>query len=637
MCLDRPIRPVWKTLVIALALLPALACEEQKTGGQILPELAVDSVSPQALVPGSRLIVSGRGFVVPEAAEIYVQLDGFVADAPFAIAAPVERLDEETLVVRVTGDLEQALIPEGAVQARLAGRLTVIRRARDGNGNLGEVETQGTDIDLRVSETLTPSLESVSPSELYIGERVVIRGQGFLFPSEGVSLVALTGTMTTSLPPRVVRVDGLQVPAVPTGDERDSVEFILSPDVLGILPGRFAGELRIVNESWSGARTESEPLSVDLPLAPPVVTGVSPLAASRGQWIRVEGRGFVTADGLLQAAMLLVLEGQFTPRGGPAVPLTGPRALTLIPDLQVDNTLVSTVLRVGRDGSGQLTGLGLLAGRFEGTIAPWLFLGPDLVKGEAMPLTFEVLPAKQVVYLRELPGFDDALIEFGLLAEKDAVKRRILEVVERDYAGVHIAFTWDEPTDYAEYMVVELAGRDPNGTGLYGLDNTAGKDVGNLRFNDIIGGYNADTQAEGYSAYGGIFPAEFMNLSMRLGDNPLASQRFDDIFGVVSPALSGTPAGRGESEGADQRAADIREAVRVFGNLVGSTISHEVGHSLGLANVDGQFHNFGDNPGWLMDSGQYRPFEERGEVDGQGPSFFEPESLQYLQAILPLP
>ncbi|HRE91940.1 MAG TPA: hypothetical protein PK095_22670, partial [Myxococcota bacterium] len=73
---------MWKTSVIALALLPALACEEQKTGGQILPELAVVSATPGALVPGSRLIVSGRGFVVPEAAEIYVQLDGFVADAP---------------------------------------------------------------------------------------------------------------------------------------------------------------------------------------------------------------------------------------------------------------------------------------------------------------------------------------------------------------------------------------------------------------------------------------------------------------------------------------------------------------------------------------------------------------------------
>ncbi|MCC6624725.1 MAG: hypothetical protein IT385_25975 [Deltaproteobacteria bacterium] len=80
----------------------------------------------------------------------------------------------------------------------------------------------------------------------------------------------------------------------------------------------------------------------------------------------------------------------------------------------------------------------------------------------------------------------------------------------------------------------------------------------------------------------------------------------------------------------------MREAVRVYGNLVGSTISHEVGHSLGLANVEGQFHNIGDNPGWIMDAGNYRPFEERAELDGQGPSFFEEGSLTYLRSILPV-
>ena len=623
-------------LIIAALLL--VGCEESRTGGQILPELAVTSMSPRALVPGARLIVSGTGFVLPEAAELHAQLDGFVDEVPFVIAAPVERVDESTLIVHVTGDTRQALIPPGAEGARLSGRLTVVRRARDGRGNLGKAEAAGRDFELTVSEVLTPAVTEVSPTTLYVGEHVIVRGDGFLFPSEGISLVELTGTMTTTLPPRVISVDGLQVPATPSGDERDAIELVLTPDVLGILPGRFSGRLRVLNVADGAPEgVASAPITVELPLLPPMVTGVSPLSASRGQWIRVQGRGFVAADGLLQAAMVLVLEGAFTPRGGQPLALTGPRALTLIPDLQVDNTWVSTVLRVGRDGSGQLTGLGLIAGRFEGTISPWVFLGPDLVKGTALPLTFEVLPQKQVVFLRELPGFDDALSEFGLLAEKDAVKQRISEVVARDYAGIHIVFSWDEPEDFAEFMIVEIAGRDPNGTGLFGLDNTAGKDVGNLRFNDIIGGYNADTQADGYSAYGGIFPAEFMNLSARLGDNPLSSQRFDDIFGPVAPALGGTPAQRDEAGGSGQRAADIREAVRVYGNLVGSTISHEVGHSLGLADLDGQFHNVGDNPGWLMDSGQYRSFEERGEVDGQGPSFFEPASLGYLQAILPLP
>jgi len=624
-------------LILALVLVIGGGCEETRTGGQILPALGVTFVGPQALVPGSRLVVRGTGFVLPEAAELTVQLDGLLAGVPFAVSAPADRIDDETVVVTIVGDLQQVLIPPGADLSRLAGRLTVTRRARDANGNLGEAESQGRDFDLTVSQTITPELVSVAPEQLYVGELVTLTGSRFLFPSEGVTLVELSGQIVTAAPARLIAVQGLQVPAIPSGDERDAIDFVLTPDVLGIIPGRFTGTMRVINSSRVGITTVSEPVAVDLPLAPPRIDEVTPLAASRGQWIRVRGRGFLAADGLLQAAMVLVLDGTFRPAIGGQIALTGPRALTLVPDIQLDNQLVSTVLRVGRDGSGQLTGLGLIAGTFEGTISPWLFLGPDLVKGEALSFTFQVLPQKQVVYLRELPGFDDALVEFGLLAEKAAVKARILEVCVRDYQGVHIEFTWDEPTEYAEYGVVEIAGRDPNGTGLFGLDNTSGKDVGNLRFNDIIGGYNADTQAEGYSAYGGIFPAEFMNLSARLGDNPLSSQRFDDVFGPVAPALDGKPAERGELDAGGARAADIREAVRVYGNLVGSTVSHEIGHSLGLANVDGQFHNAGDNPGWIMDSGTFRTFEERGEVDGQGPSFFEPESMNYLRGILPLP
>jgi hypothetical protein len=69
---------------------------------------------------------------------------------------------------------------------------------------------------------------------------------------------------------------------------------------------------------------------------------------------------------------------------------------------------------------------------------------------------------------------------------------------------------------------------------------------------------------------------------------------------------------------------------------VGSTVSHELGHSLGLADPKGtRFHNLGDGPNRLMDKGGSRPFEERAELMGQGPSMYCQEAYEYLREILP--
>ena len=74
----------------------------------------------------------------------------------------------------------------------------------------------------------------------------------------------------------------------------------------------------------------------------------------------------------------------------------------------------------------------------------------------------------------------------------------------------------------------------------------------------------------------------------------------------------------------------------MLGNLVGGTVAHEVGHSLGLANPyqDG-FHDPGDAPDRLMDAGEARPFAERAQLMGQGPAVFCDDEYAYLRMILP--
>jgi hypothetical protein len=249
---------------------------------------------------------------------------------------------------------------------------------------------------------------------------------------------------------------------------------------------------------------------------------------------------------------------------------------------------------------------------------------------------FTVAPQKQVVYISYLPGFTDALRLFGLRNMEAAVRSRILEVATRDYQGISVEFRSTRPTDFVEYSVIEVGGEDPNHQGLLGLDATMGKDTGNLYFDDVIGGNNADSRESGHYAFGGVFVDSFLAFSPR-ADNPMpiASQRFDDLFGPFMPSQGGTPVEAEEYPGG-ARANAIEQAVRALGSMLGNTVSHEVGHTLGLAAGPADlFHNPVPAPNQMMDGGSDRPFEERAEIDGLGPATWSPDDLLYLQQILP--
>jgi hypothetical protein len=74
----------------------------------------------------------------------------------------------------------------------------------------------------------------------------------------------------------------------------------------------------------------------------------------------------------------------------------------------------------------------------------------------------------------------------------------------------------------------------------------------------------------------------------------------------------------------------------VLGSIIGSTMTHEVGHSLGLANPYGPgYHDAGDLPNRLMEVGGARPFDERAQLNGQGPAMFCDTAFDYLRMILP--
>ena len=70
--------------------------------------------------------------------------------------------------------------------------------------------------------------------------------------------------------------------------------------------------------------------------------------------------------------------------------------------------------------------------------------------------------------------------------------------------------------------------------------------------------------------------------------------------------------------------------------MIGTVTSHEIAHSLGLADPGGSaFHNTGNFDNALMDSGYERTFRERAELAGEGPGGFCQMNYDYLRLILP--
>jgi hypothetical protein len=78
-------------------------------------------------------------------------------------------------------------------------------------------------------------------------------------------------------------------------------------------------------------------------------------------------------------------------------------------------------------------------------------------------------------------------------------------------------------------------------------------------------------------------------------------------------------------------------AIFVLGSLLGTTMTHELGHSLGLANPknpNGSYHNNGNVAGRIMNPGGLRSFRERAELSPMGPSVFCDTDFEYLRKIL---
>ena len=631
---------------LVLALAATVGCAGGDIGGDVpdtsLESLSVSDVQPRTVVPGSSLVIEGSSFVDAPWGISRLRLQGSYGGSAIDVAVSLSFVDYDRMAVAVDPDFTSAL---GGDQGEFVGQATVeVDSSYDGRTYVSDP----IDLSLTVERRLTPRLDLVQTGGvIFVNDAIEVQGGGLLLGGdEGTTFAVVDGCFTPEGQVDCAPVSRTDVPVVPASEfDRTRGSFAFGPTIAGIRPGAFTGTVELRNDHAGGETPTSESKSASYDIIPAAIFDISPTAASLGQFVVVRGGGFVGGDD--NGDTLVEMQGNFAIDGGPTAPVD----LLLVPEFVSGNT-VRYVLNED-DSLGQSIDLRMMTGEFTGTVRPVVNHAGDEVVGTATTVTLRIAPVKQVVYLEFLPSYVESLRSFGLRAVDAQIRQRVLAVARRDFATVNVELRLEPPDDFALYSRVEIAGPDPNGLGLLGYDNTPGKDTGNARLYDRIGGVNALTQEDGFPGYGGVFIESMFGFSEHPGDfaekMPGSDPAFDDVFDHVRPDRGGKPViaadlaagvpmltdGAGCPAGKD-RGDRVGCAVFVLGSLIGTTVTHELGHSLGLANPYGEgFHNVGDAPSRLMDSGASRPFPERAELFDTTPSRFCGEEYDYLRQILP--
>jgi hypothetical protein len=625
--------------LLCFAVAAATGCASSDAPDPGLEGLSIAKVAPDTVVPGTKLVIKGASFVEEQWGAATLRLVGKAGGQNVDLSWPAKFVDFSTMTVAIDAGKIDSL--GGDID--FAGKASIeVVAASDGETYRSETIDQ----DLQFRRKLTPAPTSIVDGVIFVNDQIEVNGDGFLLGGdEGTTYARVTGCFKPDGMAACTPIAQQDIAMLPREElSRQHAAFPFAPKIAGIRPGQFVGSVTVFNKHAAGAEVLAQALAVDYTVVTSQVFSTDPQAASLGQYVFVRGGGFV--GGEPGALTEMELSGTFNLTGGNPFPVT----MYLIPEY-VEGRLVRYVLNTD-DELGTSLDLRKQTGKFTGTITPIVHYGTQTVRGVSKNVAFDIAPVKQVVYLSFSPSYVEGLRDFGLRAVDKRVRDRILAVLARAYEGINIEFRTEPVTDFALFEEVTLTGVDPNNMGLFGYDNSPGKDNGNIRLYDKLGGVNAVTQQDGYPGYGGVFLRSLMGFSKHPGSFaksvPGADPVFDQVFDPFRADQDGTPVTASDLAGAltpltdggacpaSDRRGQIQCSIFVLGNLVGGTLAHEIGHSLGLANPYAEgFHNAGDAPARLMDSGGDRPFMERAELMGQPPAVFCDDEYTYLREILP--
>ncbi|MBN8616369.1 MAG: hypothetical protein J0L92_37635 [Deltaproteobacteria bacterium] len=578
---------------------------------------------PSPALPGSYLRVTG---VDLDRLGADPTLSGLEGSSPiFTLSEAAGSGDDDALVFRLSRTAVDAL-GEGS------HTLDVVV---EGRGLASDRYT----LSLDITNDLPLALDEGLDGTAHRNDVVVLDGDGFVGGEEGTLVLHVEGDFARD-GGGTSTVDALLPVSLVEIDDRTRGVVVLSTDLGGVFPGALSGTARLERTLAGGATAMTASQSISLVFQPPELYSFDGAMASVGRLVTVRGAGFLGGADRPSETTLLRIAGTFTPSGGTARPLDG----ELVPRF-VSGSEVRVLIETEVQESVVVARLfGAQRGTFEGSATPITISGRDEVAGASAPLRLVLGPPVQVVYLRFLPGYYDSLARFGLASAEDEIAEGIVRRMEEIYEGVNVDVRLEEPTDFdgTATTVIEIGGPDPNGNGLFGYDNSPGKDVGNVRMFDAIGGTNAETQADGFPGFGGVFVQSMLWWSEHPdlpGDRPPSSPDPEPLFDEIFDPVRERPASRAEIDGAGsaQRTEEIDRAIAALSSIIGETTAHELGHSLGMAQPYGPvtaFHRDDDGDGCVMDRGGDRPLAERAQQGSAARSVFCDDEPDYLRSIL---
>lgn len=622
-------------VALAGALLVALACGSED-GAAVTATVTVEPPTllavahPALLVPGSVLQVATRG--LGEGAAATLELAASPGDSPLLLPERPELADGTTRRFELTDAAAGSLGP-GVHTVSLRLRLDAAEGVPAVSAWVRET--------LELRDTLDAVLDAAPDGTVHREARLVVRAQGLLSALEGQSELLLDGNFTPTTGSAAAVAAALPLALVEPLD-RSRAELRVTTELGGVSPGAFDGQARLRLRFRGGAQRVSEPLPCHLEIPPPAVFGLGTASAALGQLVRVDGAGLLGRADRPGEATLLRFDGEVTDADGQAHTLSG--AELVLADVSGSSGRFPVAF-AAEDAYLVASFFGVSSGRFDGTVTPKVLRGTEEAEGAPATVSLALVGVHQWVVVEWLPGFYDSLPYFGLGLAREAVEEGVLARLQSLYAPYALSFHRAPPDDVLPAAVarIELGGADPTGVGVFGFDNTPGKDVWNLRLGDTIGGANAEVQADGEPGYGGVFVESMLWWSSHPGlpvarpsTAPAPDPLFDEVFDPVraAPATLAELAGQGDPA----RVAAVARALAAFTAIVGETAGHELGHSLGLAEPyagPAVFHRQSPAPGCLMDAGSERPFGERAALPGFEATRLCPESHEYLSEILP--
>ncbi len=605
---------------LALCLLASCGGPDPDNNSEVLPRVvAMESLQP--MVTGTPIVVTATDL------------------------NPI--LGDPVLLVRSGGSVPIEIDPLSTSGAEFTYLATEELIDRLGSGvsdaviSLAYGSTEGPffDATFNIGTSVPLRLDSVPSGDVHWNQLIVVNGDGFLAESEGTIEATFNGTYTPdSIGAPVPALGSLPVKLVERFSRTRAFVELSSSGLGTALPGVFEGIVQVDSRLENGSNSSSEPITTTLRFGEPAIYAVAPDEASLESIVEVRGAGFLGGPG---EVTLVRAQGTFSPaRGEPRSfgpeefvfnYVNGETLAWTIDSMLVEDHLESRTFMSAR-------------GTFDGTFTPVAIRDGQEIPGFPAPIRFTITRQRQVVLLRFLPSFYASLPKFGLAASQGVIEQKVRERMSNIFGDWAIDIVMETPTNVSRngYSTVEIGGVDPNGIGLFGYDNTPGKDINNVRLADAIGGANAETQDDGFPGYGGVFVESFLMFSRHpeipvIGAGPDADPSFDLVFDPVRSDAATLAEVRGSGD--PERVMIVETAISALSSIIGETAAHELGHSFGLADPYGSattFHNSRDLPGCLMDSGGSRPFGERAALPGFQRTKLCGDNPVYLDQILSL-